>query len=155
MVETNPEKENSGKEHPGWKLYLIPGFIIVMGMSVVLAALDVIPADPESFHAPRWVVATFGMMFVLAGVMLLFSDYPRIRHTLATLMVLCFAVGTAWVSLFTIPEEWSGGIGFLSASANGMVAKSIAGLGALILFYAFIQMVIQLITGKIPKLPKG
>ncbi|MCF7821467.1 MAG: hypothetical protein K9M17_03375 [Mariprofundaceae bacterium] len=150
MVEISSEKEN-----PGWKLYLIPGFIIVMGMSVVLAALDVIPADPDSFHAPRWVVATFGMMFVLAGVMLLFSDYPRIRHSLATLMVLCFAVGTAWVSLYSIPEEWSGGIGFLSPHTNGMIAKTFAGLGALVLFYAFIHMLIQLITGKIPKLPKG
>ncbi|MDT8376862.1 MAG: hypothetical protein RQ867_09060 [Mariprofundaceae bacterium] len=150
MVETNSEKES-----PDWKLYLIPGFIIVMGMSVVLAALNVIPADPDSFHAPRWVVATFGMMFVFAGVMILFPDYPRIRHSLATLMVLCFAVGTAWVSLYSIPEEWSGGIGLLSPHTNGMIAKSIAGLGALILFYAFIRMLIQLIRGNIPKLPKG
>ena len=145
------EKRNT-EEPAGWKLYLIPGFIIVMGLVVVLAAADVIHTDPADFHAPRLVVGIFGMLFVIAGLVLVFSEFPRIRYALSTLLILDMAVGFGWVALYSLPEKWSGGIPFLSPHANGMIAKSIFGFFTLILIYGFIRMVVNLIRGKIPKI---
>lgn len=40
------------------------------GLTIVLLAADVIPADPRAFHAPRWVVAAAGLVSGLGGLAL-------------------------------------------------------------------------------------
>jgi len=143
------DKPDDKTSHPPRKPagYLTAIAVSLAGLLVVLGAADVIHADPESFHAPRWVVGLCGMLFVLAGAIIGFSNYPRIRLFLTALLLLAFASVAAWVSLMTDPEGWSGGAGFFSTSANGMIAKALAGLGALVLYYAFLQVTARLIRG--------
>ena len=117
--------------------------IAAIGLFIMLAAAGVIPSDPKSFHAPRWVVGMFGLLFLFAGLVLGFSDYPRIRQILAALLVLVFSLVCGWMALFSDAESWSGGIPFVSARTNGMIAKTLIGLFGLLLFYAFFRMLFR------------
>ena len=42
-------------------------FAILMGIIPIFSALDIIPTDESSFHAPRWVVILAGFVFVSAA----------------------------------------------------------------------------------------
>ncbi len=49
---------------------LIPGGLFALvGAFVIAISLDVIHTDPADFHAPRIVVAAFGLVFFLAGTL--------------------------------------------------------------------------------------
>ena len=50
---------------------LIGVFVSVMGLTPMLAALDVIPSPDSSFHAPRWIVFLAGSMFFTVGMWIL------------------------------------------------------------------------------------
>ena len=117
--------------------------IAAIGLFIMLAAADVIPSDPKGFHAPRWVIGMFGLLFLFAGLTLGFSDYPRIKQRLAAFLVLIFSLLCGWMALFSEAEKWSGGIPFLSPRTNGMIAKTLIGLFGLLLFYAFIRLLFR------------
>jgi len=51
-----------------WVVAMVPFLFIAAGLAIVLVAADVIPTDPRSLDAPRWVVAASGLTFFLAGV---------------------------------------------------------------------------------------
>jgi len=50
---------------------LIGLFVVAMGLTPMLAALDVIPSPESSFHAPRWVVFLAGSLFFTVGMWIL------------------------------------------------------------------------------------
>ena len=138
-------RDDSGSAAPERRFsdYLPAIGIAAIGLFIMLAAADVIPSDPKGFHAPRWVVGMFGLLFLFAGLMLGFSDYPRIKQRLAAFLVLIFSILCGWMALFSEAEEWSGGIPFLSPRTNGMIAKTLIGLFGLLLFYAFIRLLFR------------
>ncbi len=88
-------------------LVLFIGVPLCMGGFIFLAAMGVIPADPDSFDAPRGVVAVAGVMFMLAGVAVAFQG---LRHTsfgqtrLWTL--LNSLLGLSVLLLLAIPFHW-------------------------------------------------
>ncbi len=55
-------------------------FAAASGLVVILAALNVIPADPASFHAPRWVVVVGGLPFVVIGAAMLGYGIRNLIH---------------------------------------------------------------------------
>lgn len=50
---------------------LIGLLVTAMGLTPMLAALDVIPSPDSSFHAPRWVVFLAGSLFFTIGMWIL------------------------------------------------------------------------------------
>ena len=50
---------------------LIGLFVAIMGLTPMLAALNVIPSPDSSFHAPRWVVFLAGSLFFTVGMWIL------------------------------------------------------------------------------------
>lgn len=48
--------------------YSLPAFISLVGLFIILAAADVIPSDPASYHAPRWVVGMFALLLFYAFI---------------------------------------------------------------------------------------
>ena len=63
----------SDKEMPGWVQYIFL-FVFALifslaGLFILLTAFDVIPVDRGSLHAPRWVLAAAGLVFLLGGFM--------------------------------------------------------------------------------------
>jgi hypothetical protein len=60
---------------PGWAqyafLFIFAAIFSLAGLFILLAAFDVIALDPGSIHAPRWVLAAAGLMFLLGGFMII------------------------------------------------------------------------------------
>ena len=45
--------------------------------------LGLIPVDPATVHAPMWVLTACGLVFVLGGVAVLASRWPRVKDAAA------------------------------------------------------------------------
>ncbi len=91
--------------------------------------------------APMWVVASSGIVFLIAGCMIFLANHSWANDLLAGILCLLFATIGAWVSLFSASEGFSGGLWFLSKDANASLGRWVFGMGALISFaisaYAF------------------
>lgn len=109
----------------GWAL-----FCLAVGLFPLLVAFGVISPDPADVHAPPWVLAVCGMVFVIGGCMLLSGKHARVDNLLAALTLLCFAAIGIWVALFASPEGFSGGIPLLSDATNIRIARWVFGSGA-------------------------
>lgn len=91
---------------PGPRATLAIGLLCVAaGSFIVLVAGDVIPQPDEKFHAPRWMVAVFGLAFFFVGwyVLSLLLPTPMMRQVFATAAALCLLTGGAvfltWLAL--------------------------------------------------------
>ena len=91
---------------PGPRATLAMGLLCVAaGAFIFLVATDVIPQPDEKFHAPRWMVAVFGLAFFFAGwyLLSLLLPTPMMRQVLATATALTLLTGGAvfltWLAL--------------------------------------------------------
>ena len=127
------------KAHPFW------GWVCIgVGLFPILVVTGVLDIEQTEPNAPTWVVIITGMVFVLAGMMILAGQHSRFTAWSAVLLCTCFGVVGAWVSLASPGEGFSGGIPFASQSFNIVLARWMFGIGALISFamavYAFRQL---------------
>ncbi len=117
----------------------LPILCIGSGLFIMMAALDVIPVDPNKIYAPRWVVLSAGCMFALCGVIL--SMIPMRHERPALYMFTCSLLCTAFFSV----AAWAaccatgvtGSIGFVTVTgpAADWMGRGLFGLGALLLAY--------------------
>jgi hypothetical protein len=121
-----------------------PGFAwlcIIIGVFPLLISLGVIDPDRTGVHAPMWVLALSGMVFVIAGLMMLVGRNSRFNNLLAALLCMNFGTLGAWVALFAPAEGFSGGIPLLSDSFNLALGRWVFGIGAALCFLvAFIAL---------------
>lgn len=119
--------KKSYKSHPvvGW-------ICILFGIYPLAIASGFLNVDSESVHAPMWIVGLCGLVFIIAGCMILFRQYGRLVDMLAAFVCLSFAVVGIWVSLFSPSDGFSGGIPFVSKELNHFLARGMFGLGAII-----------------------
>ena len=114
---------------------------IALGCYPLALALGLFPVDGGALKAPLWVVAGAGLVFIIAGLMILLADHARANDLLAGVLLLLFGIMGAWVSLFGTSEGFSGGLPFLPRDVNIAFGRWLFGLGALICFalcgYAF------------------
>lgn len=127
--------------------YRFAAVICLIGLFIILAGSGVIPADPDSFNGPHWLVALCGLLIFLAGASVLASNYPRLRLSVIALLLAGFATVAVWMALFAAPEGWRGGILFLPQDINAWIARILVGSGILVLVYAFFDVVRRLIRG--------
>jgi hypothetical protein len=126
------------KAHPFW------GWLcIALGLFPILVVTGVFDFGQADANAPAWVIIITGMVFVLAGSMILAGQHSRFTAWCAVLLCACFGVVGAWVSLAAPGEGFSGGIPFAPDSFNIALARWVFGMGAgisfLIAFFAFRQ----------------
>jgi len=105
---------------------------IILGSAVLLIAFGVIPVDPSTVHAPYSILGLCGLVFVIAGIMILMGENSKYNSLGAAVILVCFALCGGWVALFASPESIEGGLPFLSQEVNGMLRKIVIGVGALI-----------------------
>jgi hypothetical protein len=129
--------------HPAWA-----GFIILIGLIPVAIALGVLPVDESSVHAPMWVVALGGLVFVWAGCLMLVGQKSIWSHLFAGLILLSFAAVGAWVALFGAADGFSGGIPMLSHETNTKVARGVFGFGSFCCLLLFVYAVRQIFVKK-------
>jgi hypothetical protein len=120
----------------GWGLVCI-----AIGCYPISIALGLFPLDQAELTAPLWVVAAAGIVFVIAGFMILLANHSRANDLLAGVLCLLFAIMGAWVALFGSSEGFSGGWFLLSHEQNVALGRWVFGIGALLSFaisaYAF------------------
>tara|TARA_R110002167_G_scaffold149732_1_gene343153 strand:+ start:347 stop:760 length:414 start_codon:yes stop_codon:yes gene_type:complete len=122
--------------NPGW------GWIcILLGLYPIAIAAGILEVDPDKLHAPPWVLALCGLVFIIAGCMALLGQHGRVNDSLAALILLAFALVGVWVSLFSSAEGFSGGLPFVSQEMNILLQRCIFGLGALICLSLFVYAV--------------
>ena len=85
------------------------GIFFLVGAFIVMLAANIIPSDPSSFNAPRWVVAAAGAVFMLAGTMVAlqgaFGPNPEQSRLY---LIFTFILGTALMLLFSSIFIWVG-----------------------------------------------
>lgn len=119
----------SEKAHPffGW-------LCVAMGLFPILMATDVIRFGQSEANAPVWVIVVSGLVFVLAGLMILAGQKSRITAFCAILLCACFGIVGAWVALAAPGDGFSGGVPFAPKAFNIALARWVFGIGSLISF---------------------
>lgn len=111
------------------------GSLSVLGGGAICAvALDLVPIDESSLHAPRAVLFLAGLVVLVAGVMALGGPDSRHNDLLAAALLLSMAAAGAWVALFAPGEGFSGGVPLLPRGTNVLLARIVFGLGAVATF---------------------
>lgn len=114
---------------------------IALGCYPISIALGLLPVDEAKVMAPMWVVAMSGIMFVIAGGMILLGDHSWANDLLAGILCLLFGIMGTWVSVFSSSAGFSGGVSLLSDESNVTLGRWMFGIGALMSFavsaYAF------------------
>lgn len=123
----NRSSANPKKSHPviGW-------LCVCIGTGILLIALGLIPVDPATVHAPYSVLGLCGVVFFLAGVMILLGENSKYNSLGASVMLICFAIIGGWATVFASTEGMRGGLPFLSDGINVLLGKSLFGFGALV-----------------------
>lgn len=145
--------------------WLFPLVFICSGLFIVLVASGIIPTDPASMHAPRWVVGLVGGMFLAAGLFLLlrFIPWPGgersiIPHLLKTALLLltmsAFSAVFLWTGFGPGERNFQGGFSIGPLSIFGLDSKEITGrimfggfgvFAALLTLYYLVTQIWQLI----------
>lgn len=106
--------------NPGDATAAILGFVFTaVGGFIMFAAADLIHIDPEGLHAPRWVLGIIGLMFFLAGVMVIAQGiagpgaeqvilFQWLQLILVVGMMAAFAIVFIWVGLGPGEREFQG-----------------------------------------------
>ena len=97
----------SGQPAPLWFTAIFVG----AGLFIALIAGGVIPVDPDSIHAPRWVLGAAGMVFMIGGVMAAAGPTnPRLNDVLAGTLIACMASIATWIAFGPGEREFTGGL---------------------------------------------
>jgi len=121
---------SENRQLPGWVGGCIGAFMALtflgMGLFVILTSFGVIPAPDENFHAPRIIVAAAGLVFFLAGFLMLMGVIFSAEELRLPVMqwiqfLLVLAVMTAFSGLFVWTGFGPGERAFQSSTTLGPV----------------------------------
>ena len=131
------------------------------GLYFLLIGLGVlpVPGGPRNLHAPLWVVALAGLVFLLGGVAVLINhvaganqsgelplDAPRwtqvARYLIGVILFASFALIGSFVAIGGDARQFSGGVPLLG-SLNVSIARIMFGFGALICWLATVGFAVS------------
>ena len=110
---------------------------IACGGFALLAAAGVVPIETSN-DTPLWVIGLVGAIFVIAGIMIFLRNYSRALDLFAAVLLAAFTLVAGWITFYSSPEGFSGGIPFLPHAMNVSVARGMFGFGALMCFAGFL-----------------
>lgn len=80
---------------------------IACGLLPVLVATGFIYPQPGSVHVPMRVLSLCGLVFVLAGLMLLNGQDSSVNDLLGAIICLCFGLTGLWVGIYGESDNFS------------------------------------------------
>ena len=124
--------------------------VSLTGLMILFIALDIIPTDPATFHAPHWVVGAAGLAFFLAGIAVItappagtpeaaaagsrFTSWSTFALGLG--IVGSLAAVANWIAFGPGPRRFQGGISIPFVAVSGptseWVGRAIFGVGAVL-----------------------
>ncbi len=128
--------------HPAW------GWLcIALGLFPLGIAFDLVPVDPNSVHAPPWVLALCGLVFISGGGLILLHRHRLLQHVFAGTITGSFGLVGLWVALFAPADGFSGGFFFVSDETNVTIARWIFGIGAVLALAIFANAMFRIGRG--------
>jgi hypothetical protein len=106
---------------------LLSIFLIVPGIVISLVAIDVIQLDPETVHAPNWIIGLLGLLFLGGGLATVVNPHNSLASWSAGTAVISLTIVSAWVALYGPSEQFSGDFPFLSRETNVTIARIVFG----------------------------
>ncbi|RME06051.1 MAG: hypothetical protein D6803_07470, partial [Anaerolineae bacterium] len=139
-----------------------PLIFMIVGLLVMLVGVGIIPVIPESVHGPLWLLTTFGLMFLSAGLGLLAMSGEKGEDSLArhilqwialTITIGSFSTLFLWVGFGPGEREFSGGLSLgplsFGQSGNEMIGRCMFGgfglFAALMALYFFVTKLWQIV----------
>ncbi len=128
--------------HPLW------GWLCVaLGLFPLGVAFDFVPVDPRGVHAPPWVLALCGLVFISGGGLILLHRHRILQHLFAGTIVASFGLVAMWVALFAPDDGFSGGFFFVSDATNVTIARWVFGAGAVLALAIFAAAMLRIGRG--------
>ena len=108
---------------------------MLAGLLIICVGTGLIPVDPASLRAPRWVIALSGAVLVLSGLMAFVEVVgDAFVDPLAVLFILSFATVASWVALGGNDGAFYGSVALGPSPANGgtreLISRFAFGVGA-------------------------
>ncbi len=133
-----------GQAPPLW----FGALFILTGGAIAAVGAGWIPVDPESVHAPGWVIQLIGLVFALGGLMC-YAD--RLGETLTWILpmafVATFATVFSWVAFGPGERAFSGTVSLGpvggSASSGETLGRVVFGFGAVCLWLLAVAMLMR------------
>jgi hypothetical protein len=114
----------------------IPVFgVVIVGLWLIAVSIGLIPVQPGTLHAPLWLLAAIGAVFLLGGLLAATGSGGGLSTALAASLLSLLGLTGGWVALFGSSEGLHATLsgGALSATADAPLPARIGfGIGALI-----------------------
>jgi len=121
---------------------------IVIGIVIMLAAMDIIPLDESRLHSPRFIFGLAGLAISATGGAHLFYDNKCVNAFCAAIILVCFARIGWWATMTTSKDNLGGGVPFVSREINVLIGKGIFGFGVLCSLMLMVWAIRQAIFGE-------
>lgn len=106
--------------------------LLVSGLVIELTVFDIISIDENLVHAPNWVIALLGILFLSGGLVIVVSPESSIATWSAGTLVIAMTLVSAWVAVYGSSEHFSGDLPFISQDTNVIIARIIFGCVSLL-----------------------
>jgi hypothetical protein len=135
---------------------------VAAGLYLALVGLEIlpVPGGRGNLHGPPWLVVLIGLAVFLAGVAAFLqalghahatgdlpADAPRwmrvAQYLIVVVLFASFAVMGSWVAFAGDPDQFSGGLPFVGAAINVVIARIAFGFGALICWLGTIAVAVS------------
>jgi hypothetical protein len=106
--------------------------LFLLGAFMLGLALGVVSPAEGAVRTPGGLVGIGGLVFLVAGTAVVFQHRPAAGWLAAMFMLACGAAAGLWIGLVADPGEISGGVPFISESANTRLGRAAFALGGLL-----------------------
>ncbi len=141
-----PQK-NIADVSPIGRFFMALGMFAIGGFLIGIAT-GWISVDPSTIHAPLWVLGAAGMVFALAGVMILLAGNERLawlNNIVIWLFVVCLAGPFNWVAFGEGERHFT-----QRSSTMGVASSSAASESEGRMIFGIIAVVIDLVVVLVP-----
>jgi hypothetical protein len=139
-MNTEIDHASDAEKHASRRAQIGVGVLLILGgFAVIALAAGWIPSTPEKFNAPRWVIGAAGLMFTVAGLLMLIpaGGKSTLAAFLGATMASLFALVGGWVAFGPGVRNFSGGIASggvaLKTDVGEYLGRAVFGAGAIIL----------------------
>lgn len=114
--------------------WFLGAVMLCAGAAMAGVGAKVIPVDPATVHAPYWVIAVCGLVFISGGMAAIIGEKHPLNSVLAAIIALGLATSFGWVAFFGDSAQMSGGVWFLPKSVNDILGRILFVLGSVMGF---------------------
>jgi hypothetical protein len=109
--------------------------VVIVGLWLITVSIGLIPVQPGTLHAPLWLLACIGVVFLLGGLLAATGSGGRLATGLAASLLSLLGLIGGWVAVFGNSAGFHATLsgGALAATADAPLPARIGfGIGALI-----------------------